>query len=130
MLKRVNGGFAGGVIGTLAGGLAIWLLWKTGVVARLDIHVPPRASSIRLYQTLVWGGLCGLLFLLPLWKNRPVLKGIFLSLVPTTLLLFVALPAMGKGAYGLELGVLAPVLVAVLSFVWGIAAALWYDIST
>lgn len=130
MLKRINGGFSGGIIGTLVGALAIWLLWKTGVTARLDIHVTPRASSIRLYQMLVWGGLCGFLFLLPIWKDRPVLKGTFLSLVPTILLLFVALPAMGKGAYGLELGILAPVMVAVLSFIWGIAASIWYELST
>jgi hypothetical protein len=130
MLRRINGGLAGGVIGTLAGGLAVWLLWKTGAAAWLDIHVPTRASSMQLYQTLVWGGLCGLLFLLPFWENRPVLRGIFLSLVPATLLLFVVLPAMGKGAFGLELGVLAPLLIAVLSFVWGIAASLWYAIST
>jgi hypothetical protein len=42
------------------------------------------------------------------------------------MMLFVVLPSMGKGMFGLGFGTLMPVVVVGLNFLYGIVASYWY----
>ena len=106
--------------------ITAWLCGAYGVSAALQVALNPRLTPAWLYPRIVWGGLWGLLFLLPMVKSRFVLRGLILSLGPTAAQLFYFYPhVLSKGTMGLELGLLTPLLVLLLNAVWGVTAALW-----
>ena len=79
-----------------------------------------------LYPRIVWGGIWGFLFLLPLMRNRILSRGLVLSLGPTLVQLFVVFPLEAhKGYMGLDLGTLTPLFVFVFNAIWGVATAIW-----
>jgi len=116
----------GGAVGALVDSFNIWALGKLGITGLLGIGLRPAFTMNWLYPRLVWGGIWGLLFMLPFMKSRSNQRGIILSLAPTVYVLLVVFPSMGKGMFGLGFGVLTPVLVLLLNFIWGIVAAHWY----
>jgi hypothetical protein len=67
-----------------------------------------------------------LLLLIPIWRNKTILRGMVFSLVPSAMMLFVVIPSMGKGMLGLGFGPLMPVVVIGLNFIYGIFASFWY----
>jgi len=117
-------------VGGLANSLALWGLGYLGAMAKLGISLRPPFTPTWLYPRLVWGGLWGLLFLVPLLRGRTILRGVLLSLAPSTYALLVVLPDAGQGRFGLSLGVLTPGLVVLVNILWGIVAAAWYRFST
>jgi hypothetical protein len=126
MFRKISACFAGGTLGALVDSINIWGLGKFGITALLGIGLRPEFSPAWLYPRLVWGGIWGLLFMLPLLEKQVVTRGIVFSLAPTAMVLFVVFPGMGKGTYGLGFGILTPILVILLNFIWGIVAAYWY----
>ena len=116
--------FAAGCVGALINSLAIWLLGDQGITARLGIAIAPNLTPSWLYPRIVWGGIWGLLFILPMLASRPLTKGLVLSLFPTAVQLLLIFPQAHKGLGGLELGLYTPVLVLVVNGVWGVASAL------
>jgi len=67
-----------------------------------------------------------LLFLLPVFRNSPLKRGVLLSLGPALVQLFVVFPYEAKqGMLGMGLGALTPLFVLVFNAVWGIVAAIW-----
>ncbi len=86
--------------------------------------IAPNLSAAWLYPRIVWGGIWGFLFLLPLLKSKPILKGAVLSLAPTAMQLLYVFPVLAhKGIGGVELGLLTPLLVVLFNWVWGVVAA-------
>ena len=72
----------------------------------------PSFSLAWLYPRIVWGGLWGLLFLLPVMKNRFLSRGLLFSLGPTLVQLFIVFPMKAhKGVMGLTLGTLTPAFI-------------------
>lgn len=66
----------------------------------------------------------GFLFLLPVLKGLPFVRGLVWSLGPTVMQLFVVFPLLAqKGVLGLELGTVTPLLVILFNAVWGLTAA-------
>jgi hypothetical protein len=125
-LQKLSLYFAAGSLGGLVNSLAVWLSGAYGVSAALDVAIAPRLTPGWLYPRVVWGGLWGLLFFLPLVKNRFVLRGLILSLGPTLVQLGYIYPnVLHKGMLGMKLGTLTPVLVILFNAIWGVAAALW-----
>jgi hypothetical protein len=129
LFRRLSGGFTGGLVGAFIDSFNIWILGVIGITGLLGVGMRPEFTPSWLYPRLVWGGLFGLLFALPVLEDRPILRGILFSLLPSALMLFVVLPNMGKGLLGLGFGSLTPLLVVSLNFIWGIVAAYWYRIS-
>jgi hypothetical protein len=125
-LKRLSLVFASGCFGALLNSTALWLFGRAGITAELGVKLAPGFTPAWLYPRLVWGGIWGILFLLPLAQNRPFQQGLLLSLGPTIVQLFVVFPyQLNKGMMGLDLGTLTPLFVLFFNAVWGIAAALW-----
>lgn len=117
--------FAAGCLGALANSLTVWLFGYLGISRSLGVSISPDLSSQWLYPRIVWGGIWGLLFMLPMLNSKLIRKGSLLSLFPTAVQLFLVFPyKAGKGMAGLELGLLTPILVLFFNGVWGIVTAL------
>ena len=74
--------FAAGCWGALWNGLAVWLFGILGIAPALGVHIAPPLTPAFLYAKLVWGGLWGLLFLLPLSRWSFPVRGLLFSLRP------------------------------------------------
>jgi len=125
-LRRISLYFSAGCLGGLAGSMVVWLFGAYRINAILHVAIHPRLTPAWLYPRIVWGGLWGLLFLLPLVKSRFVLRGLILSLGPTLTQLFYIFPTVqNQGLMGMKLGTLTPATVILFNAVWGVTAALW-----
>ena len=130
MVRKLSSAYTGGAIGALVDSFNIWVLGKAGITSLLGIGLQPEFTAPWLYPRLVWGGIWGLLFLLPVLRGRLYLRGMLFSLAPSAMVLFMMFPSMGKGILGLEFGTLTPALVVILNFVWGIVTSFWYQQGT
>ncbi|MGD2269756.1 MAG: hypothetical protein PVI06_05100 [Desulfobacterales bacterium] len=118
--------FAAGCLGGLINSLAVWIFGEIGITSALGVKIAPKISPAWLYPRIVWGGIWGALFLLPLWKQKILIKGLIYSLGPTIIQLFVVFPVKaGKGVMGLDLGILTPLFVIIFNAIWGLTAAIW-----
>ena len=115
--------FAAGCVGALANSLVVWFFGDIGVTKTLGVAIAPALTPDWLYPRIVWGGIWGLLFILPLFKSNLLLKGSLLSLLPTIVQLLVIFPDAGQEMGGTALGTLTPAYVLFFNWVWGVAAA-------
>ena len=124
--KKLSLVFAAGCFGGLLNSLAVWISGVLGISSALGVKIAPLLSAPWLYPRLAWGGIWGILFLLPIMKKRYLIKGLLFSLGPTIVQLFVVFQMKAnKGIMGFDLGLLTPLLVIVFNAIWGVAAALW-----
>jgi hypothetical protein len=124
--KKISMVFAAGCLGGLANSLAVWIFGDIGLTSALGVKIAPKLSPAWLYPRIVWGGIWGILFLLPLWRYRFVIRGLIFSLGPTFVQLFVVFPQKAhKGVMGLDLGTLTPLLVIIFNAIWGLTVAIW-----
>ena len=99
-----------------------------GIAPALGVHIAPPLTPAFLYAKLVWGGLWGCLFLIPLGRWSFPARGLLFSLAPTLVQLFVVFPVMAhKGVLGLQLGSLTPLLVVFYNAIWGYGAGWWLN---
>ncbi len=124
-MKKLLICFGAGCLGALANSLLSWGLGDLGVARALGVSIAPALTKGWLYPRIVWGGIWGLLFLLPLLTARPFSKGALLSLGPTLIQFLFIFPYQAqKGHFGLDLGTLTPALVLFYNWVWGVVTAL------
>jgi hypothetical protein len=124
--KKLSLVFAAGCLGGLLNSLAVWIFGVIGITPALGVKIAPSLSALWLYPRLVWGGIWGLLFLLPLMQKRFLYRGLIYSLGPTIVQLFIVFPMKaGQGVMGFDLGLLTPLLVFVFNAIWGLTAAIW-----
>jgi hypothetical protein len=126
LTKKISLVFAAGCFGGLLNSLAVWFFGELGITSALGVKIAPALTASWLYPRLVWGGIWGALFLLPLLQRQHFYRGLIFSLGPTIVQLFVVFPMKAhKGVMGLDLGMLTPVFVIVFNAIWGLAAAVW-----
>jgi hypothetical protein len=124
--RRLTIIFSAGAFGGLINSIALWALGELKVTAALGVKLAPNFTPAWLYPRIVWGGLWGILFLIPLFRGSSIKRGFLLSLGPTLVQLLIVFPQRAhKGIMGLDLGTMTPLIVVVLNAVWGIAAAYW-----
>jgi len=122
--------FAAGCVGAVANSLVVWLFGDVGINAALGVKIAPKLTAAWLYPRIVWGGLWGFLFLLPVLRSSLLARGLLFSLGPSLVMLLVVFPMKAKkGMLGLDLGGMTPVLVLFFNAVWGVAAAIWLRFS-
>lgn len=127
MWRKASLAFAAGCLGGLANSLAVWGFGALGVTAAFGVAIAPDLAPQWLYPRLVWGGLWGLLLLLPVPGGSWARRGLVFSLAPSAVQLLVVFPAKtAAGVLGLGLGALTPVFVLLFNAVWGLTAAFWY----
>lgn len=123
-MKKLLVCFSAGCLGALANSLVVWQFGELGIARWAGVAIAPSLSAAWLYPRIVWGGIWGLLFVLPFLKTRFLLKGSLLSLLPTAVQLLFIFPYMAhKGLAGLSLGMWTPAFVLVYNWVWGVVAA-------
>ncbi len=129
VMQRISLTFVAGCAGGLANSVVLWLFGAIGLNGALGVQIAPALTAPWLYQRLVWGGIWGWLFLLPL--NWPYLgRGLIYSLGPSLGALLVVLPFQAhKGFLGLQLGYLTPVLVLFYNVGWGLVSAWWLELT-
>lgn len=127
MIRKLSGAFTGGALGALLDSFNIWFMGVVGISDFIGITMKPEFTAPWVYQRMIWGGIWMLLLLLPILKGRVALRGGLFSLLPSAMMLFMVLPSMGKGMLGLGFGILMPVVVVGLNFIYGIVAAFWYE---
>ncbi|MBW2365513.1 MAG: hypothetical protein JRF25_10730 [Deltaproteobacteria bacterium] len=124
-MKKLLIFFAAGCLGALANSVVVWLFGDLGITKSLGVSITPALTASWLYPRIVWGGIWGLIFFLPLVNSKPFFKGTLLSLFPTIVQLFIVFPYKAKkGVAGIELGLLTPALVFVFNWVWGVVTSL------
>jgi hypothetical protein len=110
----------------LANSIEVFLVGHFGVTAALGVKMAPEFMPMWLYPRIVWGGLWGLTFLIPVWRNKPWLRILVFSLSPSIVQLFVVFPyKMAKGFLGWDLGLFTPLFVIVSNLIWALFAELW-----
>ena len=121
--------FAAGAIGGFLQTMVIWVAGKIGLFALLQLPLSFEFNLVWFYQRVTWGGLWGLLFLIPLMRNaRQWQRGLLFGLVPALASLLVFLPFKdAQGFFGLNLGIMMPVVVVAFGLVWGAIAGALLD---
>jgi hypothetical protein len=127
MMRNLSLVFVAGCWGALWNSLAVWFCGLIGIAAALGVHIAPALTPAFLYPRLVWGGLWGLLFLVPMGRWSFPVRGLLFSLGPTLVQLFLVFPHVHKGAMGLQLGFLTPLMVVFYNAIWGYAAGWWLN---
>jgi hypothetical protein len=123
-MKKLLIFFAAGCLGGLANSIAVWLFGYFGITAFLGVSIAPSFTPAWLYPRIVWGGIWGLIFILPMLQSKLLLKGAVLSLFPTAVQLFVVFPIKAnKGMAGIDLGLYTPLFVLFFNWVWGFVTA-------
>ena len=124
-MKKILVCFAAGCLGALANSLTVWVFGDFEITREFGVAMAPTLTPAWLYPRIVWGGIWGLLFVLPLLNTRPFSKGALMSLFPTLVQLLVVFPLKAKkGYFGLDLGLLTPLFVVFFNLVWGVITAL------
>ncbi|MBK5102013.1 MAG: hypothetical protein JJE15_13630 [Desulfobacteraceae bacterium] len=126
LLRKSTILFSSGCLGGIVNSLVVWIFGAKGITAALGVKIAPDLTATWLYPRMVWGGIWGFLFLLPLLRKSIYWQGLLYSLGPTLVQLFVVFPAnAGKGIMGLELGGFTPLFVVFFNAVWGVSTAMW-----
>ena len=129
-MKKILIYFAAGCLGALVNSIVVWLFGSFGITRSAGVSIAPSLTANWLYPRIVWGGLWGLLFVLPMLESKLLRKGALLSLFPTAIQLFFIFPLKTrKGMAGLDLGLLTPLFVLFYNWVWGFIAALAIKLS-
>lgn len=129
-LKTFSLVFSAGCIGGLMNSLSVWMFGKAGITAALGVGIAPAFSPQWLYPRIIWGGIWGFLFLIPLIRGRLYLMALVYSLAPSLVQLFIVFPfKAGKGIMGLDLGGFTPLFVLIFNAIWGLTAAFWILLS-
>ena len=123
-MKKILIFFAAGCLGALANSITAWLFGDLGITSSFGVSILPSLTPAWLYPRIVWGGLWGFLFFLPMLNSKLLMKGTVLSLFPTAVQLFVVFPKAHKGMAGLGLGLYTPLFVLFFNLVWGVVTAL------
>ena len=94
--------FAAGCLGGLVMCVVMWLFSYYGITQSLNVRLAGSVSPHWMYPRIVWGGLWGLLFLLPIFASSLFARSFVIALIPTLIQLFVFYPFYeGKGVAGL-----------------------------
>jgi hypothetical protein len=118
--------FSAGCLGGLANSLAVWLFGAIGINTAFGVKIVPHLTPLWLYPRIVWGGLWGILFLMPFLTQSYFLRGLLYGLGPTIVQLFIVFPfKANKGLLGLELSSMTPIFVLLFNSIWGVTAGLW-----
>lgn len=126
LMKNSSLAFTAGCLGGLVNSVVVWLFGALGISQALGVSIAPPLTPAWLYPRLVWGGLLGFLFLLPVKGLTYPARGLLLSLGPSLGQLLVVFPVQAqKGFFGLQLGYLTPVMVLFFNAIWGVFAAYW-----
>lgn len=114
--------FAAGCLGALVQCVVMWLFSRYGITHSFHVNLPGSIAPAWLYPHIVWGGLWGFLFLLPILTSSILVRSVVIALIPAGVELLIIYPIYeGRGMAGLSLGMLTPFLVLFFYWIWSLA---------
>jgi len=129
-MKKLLIFFSAGCSGGFAYSIVVSSFGDFGITSALGVSFHHGLSPGWLYSRIVWGGIWGILFFLPLSQSNLFLKGTILSLLPTAFQLFAVFPLFSNHSIGgIDLGFLTPVVILFFNWVWGVATGLTLQLS-
>lgn len=115
-----------GALGGLSSGILVWVLGALGITPALGFNMVPEFSTGWILRRVFFSAIWGLIFMIPIYRNAPVLKGAVLGLLPWLSSIFYMLPyGKGAGFMGLELGWGTPLWTLFFGVVWGVTGTLF-----
>ena len=117
--------FAAGCLGALIQMIAMNLCVHYGFMHSLHVQLGASYIPAWVYPRIVWGGLWGFVFLLPVFASSILMRSFVLCLIPACVQLFILYPFYeGKGVAGLSLGLLTPFVVLFFWWIWALATSI------
>lgn len=117
--------YAAGSLGALLQIVVMSLAVHYGLTQDLGVRIAASYSPAWMYPRIVWGGLWGLVFLLPILSGSLVMRSLVLCLIPACVQLFIFYPFFeGKSFAGLSQGLLTPLVVLFFWWVWALCTSL------
>lgn len=118
-----------GALANLITGLVIWVFTIVDLFVVLGVPIAaPNDALPWLLTRMMWGGLAGLVFLVPYMASaRQWKRGALAAIVPIGSLLLVIYPRGHEGWLGLELGYALPVTAIIVWLAWGVVAGWLLD---
>lgn len=123
MLTRAALYYAAASLGGLAVALTAWALGRIGVPDILGVAIKPELELGWIYRVMVWGGIWGLIFLLPVNVKPLWLKGALMTLAPVLAAFVIFIPMRGGAMFALDRGALAPLYIYLINIPWGFVTA-------
>ena len=126
-MNRFVAGVVAGLTATAA--LSALMLMKSamGLMPELDV-IAMLSTMMRTGEAMAWvahfaiGALWGILFAVTVRVfpgSSCWMRGVIFSVVPWLLMMIIIMPMAGAGIFGMELGVMAPVMTLMLHLVFG-----------
>lgn len=126
LLRNISRVFFAGAIGGFVETQVVWMAGLTGIPHAIGVDMAPALSTQWIYSAVVWGGLWGFLFVLPLRPRGYLRRGLLFSLAPTAVQLLVVFPViMNQGVFGHNLGMPTPAVILIYNAIWGITTSAW-----
>ena len=125
-LKTIIYLFIAGALGGLVTGIIVWALGAGGITPALGFNMVPDFSLGWIFRRVFASGIWGIIFLIPIYRNSPLMKGAVLGLLPWLSSIFYVLPYVKKaGMFGLELGMGTPLWTLVFGVMWGVVGTVF-----
>ena len=119
-VNKLSCAFTAGVLGAIV----------LDIAATLIYGMPKDYGDFKasLYKYCIWGGIWGLLLLIPLWKEHWFVRGSIIGIIVILFNYLVLSPLGGQGVFSSHLPV-SQALGNLLHYVWGLAAAWWFNLA-
>jgi hypothetical protein len=123
-IRNISLAFMAGCIGGLIFALLLGLSNLVGLSNLLGVGFKARLTPLWIYTNIVYGGIWGLLFLIPWLSKWPLLKGFLFSLIPTLLIFFLLMPLL-SGFFNTHFSQQTYWFIFVVNAIAGICAGVW-----
>lgn len=118
--------FAAGGLGGLTSGLLVWALGITGITPALGFDMAPLLTVEWISRRSFASGLWGIIFLIPIYRHSPVIKGVVLGFLPWLSSILIVFPyVMQVGFFGLGFGIGTPAWTLLFAAIWGVTGTLF-----
>ncbi len=126
IIKTILYLFVAGGLGGFTSGILVWALGTLGITPALGFGMVPELTFEWMFRRVFASGLWGAIFLIPIYRNSPVVKGAVLGILPWLSSILIVFPyKMNVGFFGLGFGIGTPVWTLFFGFVWGATGTLF-----
>ena len=95
-----------------------------------QVNIQPDMSIEWLLPQVVYGGLWGMIFLLPFLNKGSITIGLLGALIPAAVQLLIVLPFIeNQGLMGQTLGTYAPLFFLGAWLLWGLTTMIWFRLA-
>ena len=135
-MNNIVKGLVAGLVATIVLSMLMVTKGMMGLMPELDMiamlssmmSAPPIVGWIAhlMIGTAIWGGLFAFFYDKLLGENG-MLKGLFLGGAAWLLMMIAIMPIAGAGLFGMNLGVMAPMMTLMLHLIFGLVLGLVFD---